>query len=344
MKKLTSLCAGLALLFAGSAAQAAEFEMSFQSVYPPAQTANIDILVPWAESFAKDSGGKYVVNFFPTSAIVDTLETFHAVKSGMLDIGGGAPNAFPKEGPNTLLIRLPFAAKNALHGTLLAEKLWEEIPEFRQEFEDVGVTLAYWASASYGMYSVKTPITKPEDLKGKRVLVLSPIDVEDVKAFGGVPVFITVSDAYVGLQRGMGEVLYTAVPYAKGLRIMEVAKYATVIPSVTNLMGMVVNRDAYNDAPEELRQMLQDKSGQEFARSIAKTLDQDLLDAEKEFEAAGCKVIHLTDEQLDAFVTAIQPMIESYWTDYYTSVGMTDSAAKIKRVQELSESIPDPYL
>ncbi len=344
MKKLACLLAGLGLMFAGSVAHAAEFEMSFQSAYPPAQTANNEVFIPWAASFEKASGGKYVMNYFPTSTIIDTQETYHGIKSGMLDIGGGGPGAFPKEGANTLLIRLPFAAKNALHGTLLAEKLWEELPEFRQEFENVGVTLSFWTSASYGLYSVKSPITKPEDLKGKRVLVLAPTDVEDVKAFGGVPVFITVSDAYVGLQRGMGEVLYTAVPYAKGLRIMEVAKYATILPAVTNPMGIVMNRDAYNEAPEDLKTMLHETTGREMAHKVARTLDQDVLDAEKEFTAAGCQVIHLTDEQLDVFVTAIQPMIDSYWVDYYTSIGMKDSAAKIKLVQELSESIPDPYL
>ncbi len=344
MKKLLPLFLCLGLFCSANVASAADFEMSFQSVYPPVQTANIEVLIPWAESFAKNSNGKYVMNFFPAAAIIDPLEALHGVKSGMLDIGGGAPGSFPKEGAHTLLIRLPFAAKNALHGTHLAKKLWEEMPEFKQEFEASGETLAVWTSAPYGLFSVNAPITKPEDLKGKRVLVFTPTDVEDVKAYGGIPVFISISDAYVGLQRGMGEVLYTAVPYAKGLRIMEVAKYATVMPAVTNVMGIVMNRDAYNDAPEELQKMIKETTGDAMGEKIARTLDQDVKDAETAFEAAGCKVIRLTDEQLEAFVQAIQPMIESYWIDYYTSIGMKDSAAKVKRVQELSEIIPDPYL
>ena len=91
------LSSAIALLLAAAPVLAADtIELSFQSCYAPAQTQNIEILVPWAEAFEQKSGGSLIVHFFPVSSIVDVNEAGHAIQSGMLDRGSGEALLSPR--------------------------------------------------------------------------------------------------------------------------------------------------------------------------------------------------------------------------------------------------------
>lgn len=338
------LAAAAAALFACPAAWAADnLELSFQSVYAPAQTQNVEILVPWAEAFEQKSGGSLIVHFFPVSAIVDINEAGHAIQSGMLDMGVWGGATFPKDTPYGYMINLPFLTRNSRHGTALLNTLYETVPEFKQDTDNMGVPLAMWTSASFGISSVNAPVRSPADIRGKRVLIISASDSVSIEAWGGIPVFVTPSDVYVGLQRGMGEMFYTAIPFQKGLRIMEVAKYITPLPSTANEMVMAINRDLYEDLSDEHKNLLHAETGRALSERIAANLDADVVNCLKLFEEAGAQVINLTPEEMDAFFTGLRATIDSYWVGNLKDVGVKgDAKAWIDKYYQLADSVPDP--
>ena len=335
--------AALALPLACQVAFASDIELAFQSCYAPAQTQNVDILVPWAEAFKEKSGGSLIVNFFPVSSIVDVNETAHAVSSGMLDMGIWGPASFPKDSPYGYGINLPFLTKNSRHGTALIYSLYEQLPEFKEDVDKMGVLLSMWVSASFGISSVNNPVRSPADIKGKRVLIVSASDSVTIEAWGGIPVFVTPSDVYVGLQRGMGEMFYTAIPYQKGLRIMEVAKYITPIPSTANQMILSINRDLYEDLSEEQKSLLNAETGRALAERIAANLDADVEGCLKLFEEAGAQVVNLTPEEQDVFFEGLQATVDGYWVESLKDAGVKgDTRALIDRYYQVAESIPVP--
>lgn len=334
--------AAAALLLVCPPASAANMELSFQSCYAPAQSQNIDILIPWAESFARKSGGSLVVNFFPMSAIVDAFEAAHGIMNGMLDMGIWGPASFPKEAPYGYAINLPFLTRNSRHGTALVRALYEQLPEFKADIDEVGVPLAQWVSASFAISSVNAPVRGPADIRGKRVLILSPSDSVTVEAWGGVPVLVTPADVYVGLQRGMGEMFYTAIPMQKGLRLMEVARYITPLPSTCNLMVLSINRDLYDDLDNEQKALLHAET-EGLSERIAAHLDADVEGCLKLFEEAGAEVIALTPEEMEAFSKGLRDTIDGYWVKNLKDVGIKgDTRALIDRYYELAESLPAP--
>ena len=338
------LASAMALVLTSAPVWAAgEIELSFQSVYAPAQTQNIEILVPWAEAFEQKSGGSLIVHFFPVSSIVDVNEAGHAIQSGMLDMGVWSGATFPRDTPYGYMFNLPFLTKNSRHGTAVLNTLYETVPECKQDTDSVGVPLAMWSSASFGISSVNIPVRSPADIKGRRVLISSASDSVAVEAWGGIPVFVTPSDVYVGLQRGMGEMFYTAIPFQKGLRLMEVAKYITPLPSTANQMVLAINRDLYEDLSEEQKQLLHAETGRALSERIAENLDADVENCLKLFEEAGAQVVNLTPEELEAFLDGLRTSIDGYWVENLKEVGIKgDTKAWINKYYEIAESIPVP--
>lgn len=344
MNRFFALATALAFTCLPRAASAA-MELNLQDVYAPSQTQSLDIIKPWADSFAEKTGGAFTVHHFPVGSVVELSEVRTAVKSGMLDMGIWFPAQQPRESPYAYLANLPFLYKSSRHGTELIWRMYEEFPEFRKDLDDVGELLAMWVGASFGFCSIGEPVAAPDDLRGKRVLVLMPGESKTVEALGGTPVFVTPSDAYVGLQRGMGEICFTAMPYMKGLRLMEVAKSVTEMPVSQSLMALSVNREVWNELNDEQRRLLKESTGREFSLRVAASLDRDIDIVNQLFRDQGGEVISLSPDQQKVFADAATSLIDpvsGYWAGHLTDCGIPDAAAWMKKAYALAESIPVP--
>ncbi len=337
------LSAALALALSVPCASWA-LEINFQSVYPSVQTQNVKTFAPWAASFAEATKGQLVVHFFANGGLVEHSNADNALRTGGLDITILGPGTFPKLYPHAYLSNLPFLSKNARHAMAVSYALYEQVPEVKKELDAAGEVLCLWNGASYAIASTKAPISSPADLKGRRVLIVNPADSTMIEAWGGVPVYVASSDAYVGLQRGMGEAFYCAVPFHRGLRIMEVAKYVTQLPSTSPMLFLAVNRTVWDeDLDDAQRALFKSSTGRPMAELLAASLDQDVESVLGLYEKAGAKVIHLSDEQLGVFHKALQPLIEGYWVKSAAENGLgSESKAWIDRFYQIAASVPAP--
>lgn len=337
---------GMAVAFLTASPWAASaMELTMQDVYAPSQTQTIEIIRPWTDSFAEKTGGALAIHYFPVGSVVELSETRTAITSGMLDMGIWAPSQQPRESPYAYLANLPFILKSSQHGTEFIWRMYETFPEFKNDIDEVGELLAMWVGASFGFCSIGEPVVTPGNLAGKRVLTLVAGDSKTIEAFGGIPVFVTPSDAYVGLQRGMGEACFTALPYMKGLRLMEVAQSVTEMPVSQSIMAMSVNRDVWNELTAEQRRMLKESTGKAFSMRVAVSLDKDIDMVNQLFREHGGQAIILTPEQRNVFADAAGSLIDpqtGYWVGHLADCGIPDAAVWMKKAYDLSDSIPDP--
>ena len=333
----------LAALCAPSSALAAPMELTFQAGYSATQTTSQEVLIPWAESFAQNPDSDLKVNFFAAEAIVGIAETGAAMENGMVDIAHFAPMFAPKQIPLAFALSAPFMTTSARQGTELMWKMYETMPEFKKEIDEVGILLAMWYPGTYGFASVNEPINSPEDLRGKRVITAAPSDTKLLEAWGAIPVVTSAGDVYVGLQRGMGEVFFGAIPYMKGLRVHEVAKYCTPVPASGSAMVLMANKDLWEDLSDAQRAQLTESTGIEFSRKAAASLDGDVADCKRLFAEGGCQIVELSQEQIDAFRKALDPSLRAYWIESIASAGVKGNPEQVlDELYALSASIPDP--
>ena len=337
-KRFIPFLAAALLALGANTSQAEKYELNYQTPYSPAHTIQKNVMVPWCDEVsAKHPDLKIVL--YATGAILESKEVQDGLTNGMLDMASFFPTMDPKKYPASMLGNLPMISDNSTMGTSVAWRLMEEVPEYKADLEKCADVLTIWAPASTGFFSVKDPIRSPEDLKGKRILTNMPADVPSIKALGGIPVVVTPGDVYVGLQRGMGEAIYTAWPMANGLRLDEVCKYATACPFASSFLPMGISKMTAENLPKDILGILKENTGKYLSGKVSEALDQDVEGVKKRFKDAGVEIIELTPESLEAFQSIAKGLVDSYWIPYLESIGLQNAKELVAKTYAISDEV-----
>ena len=333
MKKI--LFALALTVFMASAAWAAE-EISYQSFWAPAHKLNRTVIEPWCKGMEEATKGKVVMHYNALNTLVKTEAMPAALKSGTLEAGGLQLQTLIATMPLSQLLGLPFLVQNAVEACEMAQKMREAFPEIRKEGDDNYHVLAMVGSDRYALGAVNGLIRTPADLVGKRVLVWATYQIEEVKAWGGLPVQVTSADTYIGLQRGLGEVAYVPFPAMESSKLAEVAKFITVIPSRTLPMGMVMNHDVWKGLPQDAKDYLNSTTGDAMSKRIGQALVELSAEDAQRHLGNGCTIHVLTVEEQAAFKSAAASANQAYWVDMLQRNNVSDPAGWIAKVEKLA--------
>ncbi|MBO4316941.1 MAG: TRAP transporter substrate-binding protein DctP [Mailhella sp.] len=326
-------------LFTAFSAYAAPLEMNFQSAWQPAQKQNPDAIEPWAKSFAEKSDGEMIMHVFYTGGLVESSALAEAIKSGMVDSGGWSFSD-QKKTPYLFLTQLPYIGKDQAHAYRVFHKLIDEVPELRAELDSVGILLSASISAPCMIASRDTPIRSIADIKGKRVLCAVPLFSEYVEAWGGIPVSVSPGDVYVGLQRGMGEMMLCGISCVKGTRVHEVCKYATDLGmTFSSLFPYSMNRELFEKDMTPGQQALTLELSKDLGKKVLDSFLADVANSYKEFEAAGCSVSRLGEAEEAEFIKVTRDNIMPNLVRKAKEAGLADPQSVIDRYLEIAASV-----
>ena len=341
-KLITSLLLAAVLLLPriSGAASGDVFEYSFQSNYIGPHVLNVHQYQPWIEDVKKRSGGRLIINFFLNGALVKNEESLPALKNGVLDIAGIGPMYTDTLFPHTLAFMVPHITRDSIHAARLYWKAYTTIPEIKAELDKQMKVLAVWGSDRSALFSIRDPILTPADLTGKRVLIWSGGQVDQVKAWGGTPVQTAPNDTYIALQRGMGDVFYGPLPVGVAYKLMEVSKNITIIPSSTLFLTIGMSWDAWKELPGDLQKIIDDTTGEEFSKRSGELLYEYTNKDVKTMEAAGVTMHTLTEAQYQAFKDADKAVTMDFWQKDLARLGNPDPAGAIARAYKLAAETP----
>lgn len=336
MKKALLLTVA-AMLVSGSAFAADSYHIRYQSVYPGPHVINVKILEPWVKEVTEKSGGRLDVEYFSSGAIIKLEDANKSVKTGTLDMASFSTPQAVSDFPHLATIGLAFLAKDSEHGTRIAWEMYKRFPEVKKELEQDVQFLTMWTSDRSGIFSTKTAVKSPADLKGKRVLFWSGGQGDQIKQWGGIPVQVPINDTYVALQRGMGEAFFGPLPAGTSQKLMEVAKHVTVLPINVGTISMVMNKDYFDDLPKDLQQFLLDNTGEAMGARTATAL-KNSTDADMEtMTAQGSTIYHLTPEEVQAFAAPLAESDNTYWIDQMARYGEPNGAEWLPKVRAVAK-------
>lgn len=335
-KWFLALTAAASLAAAPAMAADEEFQLSFQTMYAPAQQQMKDVFEPFIREVEKRSNGTLKIDLFGVGALVPALEEADSVRAGNLDMGQTAMN-HPKETPYLYLLNMVPDMCLTVEDTIKVGPLLYDIPELKREIDRYGVPFAFTSYVPQIIASVNSPIRTPADLKGKRMLVTAPNQAMLAEAWGAIPVMVSLSDVYIGLQRGMGEAYMSGLSWHKGSKIYEVARYMTNIgyPN-TNVMPFLINRDLFEELSENQRNVLMETAREFFNAPMLASWNSDFAEATRIFAENGVTLYNPTEEELaqwhEANARVISPSLERL-----RELGVNDGEAFLKRVEATLE-------
>lgn len=295
MRRMQLLCA-VAALAANSAF--AQTELKFADALPKT-FSYYAAAVAFKE--AVDKSGKLSVRLFPEGVLGDQKSLMEATKVGSVDIAVVASQVSQQLVPEHGVFGLPFVWIK--HEDFLKFLQGPISAELGKKMEPHGLKVLVFADGgSLAVLNSKRPVRSPEDMKGLKLRVMQdPMQVDMIKAMGGIPVPMGTTEVYSAIQQGQIDGNATSVQLLWGLKNHEVAKQLTVTGHGRAAGVVVMNLKKWNSLNAEQKKAL-DEGSKAFFK----------VDADYYTTAAATATPRVVTQMSGAGVTVSEPDIAAF--------------------------------
>ncbi len=319
-------------VFSGGAfAQEPEFTFTFEHVLPAGSPAQKNMIEPWVKAVEEDSGGRIKIDIIPSVGLeagAHPRVLAGHVRDGIADIVWTVNGYTPGVYPRTEVFELPGVYNGDLVATNLAMRdLFDEY--LATEYPGVKVIVLH-VHAGQGMVMKSKEVRTPDDVAGLRMRIPSRSGAWLIQALGADPVQTGVAEIAQRFETNEIDGAFIPWEIVPAFGIQQQSKYLIEGPANerfgTTTFQISMNLDSYNSLPDDLREVIDRNSGEEFARFVGEAwrgaedggLQAALNDPK---DTNPNEHIVLTEEEMAAFREALEP-VNQRWIDEATAEGL----------------------
>lgn len=317
MKSLTYFIASiLAVLIyfntAGPAEAAQTYNLTYSTSFAPKYLYLMKPMEDFAKNVEKRTNGNIKIEIYPSAQLFKAKEEMMACARGDVDLV--TPTDLYCTGiiPAMGISGLPFLFRDAVS---MQKALHEGLWEFGVKQDLLKHNLVYLGVACAGGYQIysKNPVTRPDQFEGKIWGVSGSTASKICEILGGSPTTLSSTELYLALQRGLIDGCTRPFVTGVGRKLDEVIKNVTETNMYFCNTFLVINKDVWDDMPEEYRKVLKECAAERDAENLRM-----LVEYEKGvvnlFESKGVTVNNLTKDQFKVFQDMVQPVYD-WWLE-----------------------------
>ena len=276
-----------------------------------------EVLIPEVDKRLAAAGGKYKIEW--TKAWGGTLLKLGSESKGVAD--GVADLAIvstvfeaPKFPLQNVSYFTPFGSDDIGLVSRTIADLQRSVPAMGDAWTKNG--LVYLGGMSLDTYHIwsKFPITKIEDLQGKKLAAPGPA-ANWVRGTGAVPVAGTLNSYYEDIKSGVSDGAVVFVTGAGAAKLHEVAPHITKVNFGAQFAGGVaVNKGRFDRLPPEVQKALRE-AGEAWQAAYAAAQSAAVDAVLKRMVDAGAKVSELSDAERKRWADALGPVARTWAND-----------------------------
>ncbi|MGE0850122.1 MAG: TRAP transporter substrate-binding protein [Hyphomicrobiaceae bacterium] len=273
----------------------------------------------------KLSNGEIEVQIFPNSQLGGELEMISQVRLGTLDMAMAGAGIVAAIEPTFSITELPFIWKSRDHAWKvlngpIGDKMFALL-------EPKGIKPLSWGVWDMrGFLTVGFDVTKPEDLKGKKIRVIeNPLYVRTIRAYGGNPVPMAWPEVYSGLQQKTIDGVETNYHGMADAKLFEVAKNLVVSDHIWTATVFVINKKKF-DSLSPKQQGVITSAAKEAGLTMYASAGKANADAIALMQKNGVKV---TKPNRAEFEKAVEPVHK-----YFANLVGADLLEEVKAAQK----------
>lgn len=328
------LVAGLSSL-AALPAVAQEVTLRLHQFLPPVATVPKHILKPWSEEIAEASDGRLVIEHFDAMSLGGRPpELMDQAQDGVVDITMTLTGYTPGRFPRTEVFELPFMMTDPIATSLAFQQMVDE--DFaNNEYENVKV-LGAWVHGP-GLIHTKDGVYKLEDMQGKQVRGPTRVINDLLGELGATPVGMPLPAIPESLSKGV--INGTVIPWevTPSIKLTELVDKHTEFSGdeafYTATIVAVMNKAKYDALPDDLRAILDEKSGAHLTGLAAQVMKEYDKPGRDIAVAAGNEITILDEAEVARWKEASKPVV-ARWIADMDAKGI-DGQALIDRAQAL---------
>ncbi len=301
--------AGSALLAAPATAQ--EVTLKFHHIWNPQAMASVNVIQPWCDKIAKDSGGKMKCQVLPAMSGGGTPpQLVDRVKDGVDDLVITLPGYTAGRFPAMEVFELPFMCNSAEAG---AHAAWDYLQKYAlKEFPGTKI-LATWVHDEGYIHTRDKQVRTMADFKGLKMRAPTRQTNKLLAALGASPVGMPLPAIPDAVSKGTIDGFLLPWEVMPSLKLQELVKYDSETdparPALYSaLFVFAMNQVRYDSLPPELKKVIDDNSGGDFSQSIGKIWDNSQAAGRKAAIDHGNTLYTIPGTELDNWVRAAAPL------------------------------------
>lgn len=320
-----ALVLGTALAPIPAAAQ--EVTLRVHHFLPPQATVPKNFIAPWAEKVQADSGGRITVELYPAMQLGGAPPALiDQVRDGVVDIVWTLPGYTPGRFPKAEAFELPFMPTTGEATSRAFHEYFEN--NLQDEFADFHIIAAHVHGP--GLLHMKgEPVRGLDDLSGKKLRGPTRVITQMLGQLGAVPVGMPVPQVPESLSKGVID--GTVIPWEVTVPL----KVAELVDSHTGFTGdhglytavfvFAMNKDSYNNLPDDLKAVIDQNSGIDVAGMVGKVMDDGDAPGMKIAQDRGNTIVMLDEAETGRWQAAAEPVIAA-WIEEMKGKGIDGQA------------------
>lgn len=294
---------------------------------PPVSHTHKNMLVPWAEKIAKESGGRLNIEIYPSLQLGGKPpQLADQARDGVVDIVWTLPGYTPGRFTKTEVFELPFMHTST---TATTKALTEYVEKHGDEYKDYKL-LAMHVHAGQLFHSIE-PIRTVDDIKGTKIRTPTRTGGWMIEAMGATPVGAPVPQIPELLSKKIVDSVMIPYEITQSLKVHELTKYHTTLgdPKVkrinTSTFMLAMNRAKYDSLPDDLKKVLDDNSGMNIAGWLGEIWDEAENPGLEAAKATG-ELIELPQAEVDKLRAMTEKPVADRWIAEMAKTGVDGQA------------------
>lgn len=266
----------------------------------------------FADEVAELTKGRVKITLYPGGALGKPKEQWDMAVGGIADISFFIPSYTAGRFPLTSVFDLPLiGGGSAKVNTALAVDIYKKY--LAREFKDAKM-LFFYVSEPFTIHTTKKQVRNLSDMKGLKIRTSGAMQSATIKALGGIPVTMPISEAYTSLEKGVVDGILTAFTAMVSFRLYDVTKYSISMGLNASPFAVAMNLKKYNSLPPDIQKIL-DGLSIRYAFQSAIDYDEDRIKAIQIGKDKGQVIEPLSPEEFKKWVDRVSPIYNQWAGD-----------------------------
>jgi TRAP-type C4-dicarboxylate transport system substrate-binding protein len=331
--RLSLIATGLLLSLS---AQAQTVTLKVHHFLPATSNVHNNIILPWCDKVAKESGDKLKCQIYPSMQLGGTpAQLFDQAKDGVADIVWTLQTYSAGRFTKSEVFELPFFTHT---GKGSSQAFWEYVQKNAlDEYKGVKPIFLHTHDGSAFHFSTK-PVKSLEDFKGTKVRAASRLNSRFLSSIGATPVQMPLPAVPESMSKGVIDgamVPWEGVPTVK---LQEISKAHLDVPAgatkfANSIFVFAMNQAKYDALPADLKKVIDANTGAATSALAGEKFDAVVAKNHGLAKERGNAINVLSADEYKRFVKAAEE-VDNGWIKEADAKG-ANGAALLKEARAL---------
>ncbi len=309
------------------------YELSL-STHDPATSNKTIYFQQWADEIEEASDGRIKITIYSGGSLAAGTAALDALRTQVCDIAWIYPQYFSGQFPLSEVISQPVGITSVPQGVDVMYDLYEKYPELQEEVSEFVPLMIHTNPTNKICCTEAHPVHSVSDLKGLTYRASAGTPSDLLLAWGATPIQMAPGDIYQAVQKGTVDGFVFDWSGMVSFGLQEVTKYLVTYPVYCGPYYLMMNKDSFNELPEDLQNIILEHSGRETSKGLAWVYEYDENRGYEACVEAGCEPIDLTAEAEAEFESYNEGLID-VWEE--ANKDKIDTAAYVADAIALAE-------